>query len=279
MKGKAQGFESRQVMKRDNYEIFYYKESKPAVEVHHHDFYEVYYLLDGKISYWVDGEIYNLKRGDMLLINPMILHRPLLQESAVYERIVLWIEKSFLENLSKNSPLNKCFYKKLNIIHPNAATRAELIDKLSTIIKESNSTEYASNIYADGALMQFLAELNRIAVKRAESTKKVTSKKLISNVLDYINNNYNKEITLENLANKFYISKYHLSHEFSHFVGTGVYRYIMLKRLLEAKRLLLNGSTAKETCLLCGFKDYANFYRAFKSEYGISPKEFKDSLS
>ena len=81
------------------------------------------------------------------------------------------------------------------------------------------------------------------------------------------------DLSLELLASKFYVSKYHLSHEFGKAMGTGVYRYIMLKRLLVARQLLLKGMSAGEVCSKCGFKDYTNFYRAFKDEYGISPSE------
>ena len=69
------------------------------------------------------------------------------------------------------------------------------------------------------------------------------------------------------------MSKYHLSHEFSRVVGTGVYRYIMLKRLLIARQMLSGGVAPGTVFSSCGFGDYANFYRAFKSQYGISPRD------
>lgn len=280
MKAKAQNFETRQIMHRPNYELFYYKEPKGATLVHHHDFYEMYFLLDGNVSYWVNGEIYNLKPGDILLINPMVLHRPVDNKNAVCERMVLWLEKQYLEGLSLDFPLNKCFFKDVNVLHPSASSRAELIDKLSLIIKENKNKEMGGNLYADALLLQFMVEINRLSIKLSQSKKTINEpKELISGVLEYINENYSNDITLDNIAKEFYVSKYYLSHEFSNSVGTGIYRYIILKRLLEAKRFLLNGASSKEACEKCGFKDYANFFRAFKNEYGISPKEFKDSLT
>ena len=71
-----------------------------------------------------------------------------------------------------------------------------------------------------------------------------------------------------------FVSKYHLSHAFSGEVGISVYRYIMLRRLLLARQLLMAGESAGQVCRACGFSDYTAFYRAFKSEYGISPREF-----
>ena len=97
---------------------------------------------------------------------------------------------------------------------------------------------------------------------------------LVSQVLAYINGHYAEEITLDHLAQRFYVSKYHLSHEFSRVVGSGVYRYILLRRLLMDRELLLQGTPPGETSLRCGFQEYSNFYRAFRGYYGVSPRAY-----
>ena len=79
--------------------------------------------------------------------------------------------------------------------------------------------------------------------------------------------------SLDELAERFYVSKYHLSHLFSRSVGTGVYRYVLLKRLQNAKEQLAGGKTPGEACRESGFQDYANFYRSFRAVYGLSPQE------
>ena len=97
---------------------------------------------------------------------------------------------------------------------------------------------------------------------------------LVRSALAYINENLSQTITLEQLAARFYVSKYHLSHAFSREMGVSVYRYILLRRLLLARQLMAAGESAGGACRACGFTDYTSFYRAFKSEYGISPREF-----
>ena len=78
MRERSQRFDPRQTMRTDTFEVFHYKEPKPdTVEVHHHDFYEVYFLLGGQVEYWVEGRILRPSIGDLLLINPMELHRPI----------------------------------------------------------------------------------------------------------------------------------------------------------------------------------------------------------
>ena len=84
MQGRSQNFDPRQTMRKDTFEVFHYREPRPAgVEVHHHDFYEVYYLLGGEVEYWVEGRIIRMDPGDLLLINPMELHRPILNSGSI----------------------------------------------------------------------------------------------------------------------------------------------------------------------------------------------------
>ena len=78
MRERSQLFDPRQTMQADTFEVFHYREPRAnTVEVHHHDFYEVYFLLGGNVSYWVDGRIIRMEPGDLLLINPQELHRPI----------------------------------------------------------------------------------------------------------------------------------------------------------------------------------------------------------
>lgn len=280
MRERTQRFDPRQNMHRTNFEIFHRQDPRPAsVEVHHHDFYEVYFFLGGRMDYRVEGRIYHLEPGDLLLINPLEFHQPITDPGdAVVERIVLWISKTYLEQFSTGElSLTRCFDNALrphtNLLRPSPAQRADITLRLGELIRERYGQEYGGELCAEGILLQFMVELNRMALRSAaaQDAQQETSP-LISKVLTYINAHYNEDLSLEGLAQRFYVSKYHLSHEFSRIVGTGVYRYIMLKRLMIAKQMISNGVSPGIAYSNCGFSDYANFYRAFKAQYGISPR-------
>ena len=102
--------------------------------------------------------------------------------------------------------------------------------------------------------------------------------KVVYDILEYINSNFQEDLSLDALANRFFISKYHLSREFNRIVGTSVYRYIIQKRLILAKQLISSGVPTSTVYQQCGFGDYSNFYRAFKAEYQMSPREYLDNL-
>lgn len=284
MREKAQFFDPRQVMHQDTFEVFHYREPRPTgVEVHHHDFYEVYYLLDGQVDYWVDGKMIRMQPGELLLINPQELHRPVLgAEKRNYERIVLWINRDYLENtVSPDGELSRCFnsdsLEHINLIRTTASERSMLTARMSELVREFYSPEYGSRQAAYGLFLQLMVQINRMAQqssRQQEETGQLSD--LVQKTLQYIGDHLAEPITLDNLAALFYVSKYHLSHTFTKETGISIYRYILLRRLMLARQQLLEGEPAGQVSRNCGFSDYTSFYRAFKSEYGISPRAFSD---
>jgi len=277
------------------YEIFHYREQRGReVEVHHHDFYEVYLLLDGEVEYWVDGEICRLEAGDLLLIHPQQLHRPLPGQTDIYERIVLWIDREYLAMLSDEEiDLCRCFDTAVpgHRMHIRASdTQKHAVSaRLGELVRESYSDSVGATLLANGIFLQFMVELNRLAGNLAAAgggsesgdhsdIRTTENSALISRVLAYIGAHCHEELSLDSIADYFYVSKYHLSHAFSREVGISVYRYITIRRLMLARQLLSRGIPAGEVCYHSGFRDYAGFYRAFKAEYGTSPRAFADSV-
>ena len=281
MRERSQNFDPRQVMQRDTFEIFHYRDPRPGfVEVHHHDFYEVYFLLGGEVAYWVDGRIIRLSPGDLLFINPMELHRPVVDpDKPVCERFVLWVNKEYLEGLSTEQVcLNGCFDTALpghsHLIRPGKAERAVLTARMGELVRESYSKDFGSDLSAQGIFLQLMVQLNRLARGTQPQQEGEDLSPLVQNAMLYIGENLSSDLSLEEIAGSLFVSKYHLSHAFSREVGVSVYRYITLRRLLVARQQLAAGEPAGQVCRSCGFSDYTSFYRAFKSEYGISPRQF-----
>lgn len=274
MRERAQNFDPRQHMTAPTFEVFHYKDPRTAgVEVHHHDFYEVYHLLAGRVDYWVEGRILSMEPGDLLLINPMELHRPIIEpDKQGYERIVLWINRNYLEELSP--ALCACFEPgHTHLIRPNHSQRSAVTARLGELIREHYSNDACAAFAAQGIFLQFMAQLNRLAGKNS-SEEGTSLSALVQKALTYISENISGELSLEKIAGACFVSKYYLSHAFTKEVGVSVYRYILLRRLLLARQLLAAGESASGVCRSCGFSDYTSFYRAFRSEYGTSPREY-----
>ena len=278
---KHQHFNTRQTMQGNTYEIFRYKDSYlKEVALHHHDFYEVYFFLSGNVQYNIESRSYLLTPGDVLLISPMELHQPMFgSEHREYERIVLWIDKGFLEEFAlPGMDMTGCFNTTApghtNLLRPEGVARQYLTFLLENLLVEDASEDPYSEMAALSLLGQILVSLNRLARQNAGEEHKSRPDTTVYSVLGYINEHYSEALTLDDLANRFFISKYHLSREFQRLVGTSVHRYIVQKRLVMAKQMLSEGKPSSEVYQLCGFGDYSNFFRAFKAEYQISPKDY-----
>ena len=286
MGSRPQTFNTQQRMKRKTFEVYHYRdETIQEVPLHHHDFFEIYFFLSGNVSYNIESRNYLLTPGDILLISTNELHQPIVNtEKQSYERMVLWISPGFLEQFDlPGQKVSRCFDtsrpEHANLLRPDGATR-ELINYLmNMLLKEEHSREYGADLYAMGCLAQLLVLLNRLQDRAGRETEpRENSDSLVYRALSYINEHYSEDLSLDFLANKFFISKYHLSREFNRLVGTSVYRYIIQKRLVMAKQMMAAGMPSSTVYQHCGFGDYSNFYRAFKAEYQISPREFQESL-
>ena len=272
MSKRQLAFDPRQEMQRNALEAFHNYDGKGrSVDLHHHDFYEIYYFLSGNVEYRVEGTSYTMQKGDLLLISPGIFHQPVVDPGTPYERYVLWIDRNYL---TQNPALAGCFDPNgAVLLHPDPVERATLAAQLEELCAETRNPGFASELYCHGLYLQILTRINRMAPGTApRKSAPQEEPDLVNQVLSYIAAHYTEKLTLPMLAEHFYVSKYHLSHEFSSQVGTSIYRYILLKRLLAARELIAAGTPPSEACQSCGFQDYANFYRAFKAEYGVSPK-------
>ena len=278
MQNRSQRFDPRQFMQTDTFEVFHYQDPRPSgVDVHHHDFYEVYYLLSGQVEYWVDGRVIAMQPGDLLLINPLELHRPLINpDSPAYERIVLWINKSYLEQLAPDSSLSRCFDLSLpNRLCPADAERPALLALMQELNSEYYNREFGNTLCAQGLFLQLMVKLNRLALHTDNQDAQSDSiSPMVKKAIGYIRDHIGAPLSLEEIAGQLYVSKYHLAHTFRRETGVSLYRYIMLRRLLLARQQLALGQGAGQVCQSCGFSDYTSFYRAFKAEYGVSPKEY-----
>ena len=281
MATRPQRFNTRQTMHSKTFEVFRYKDAYlKEVALHHHDFYEVYFFLSGNVQYNIESHSYLLTPGDVLLISPMELHQPMFgPEHREYERIVLWIDKQFLEGFHLTGErFTACFDtdnpNHVNLLRPEGVNRQFLTFLLEQLISESSSKEPYQEISAMSYLAQVLVLLNRLALQQRKEEPAAARDSAVYSILGYINEHYNENLSLDDLANRFFVSKYHLAREFQRLVGTSVHRYIVQKRLVMAKQMLSAGKPSSEVYQSCGFGDYSNFYRAFRAEYQISPKEY-----
>lgn len=280
-----QEFTPRQYMKNDDFEFFHYKD-EPTLEVefHNHDFYEIYFFISGKVNFIVEGKSYNLKPGDIFLINNKEIHKPILEYGCIYERVVIWVNPDFINRYSTDgSNLSRCFdstsRNKHNLLRPST----NMLNLIKSIIAKLNNSctgeSFGNDILRNIYLVELLTYLNiaYLDIYKENIQEDIIYNQKINEVIHYINDNLSEDLSLETLSNKFYTSKYHLLREFKKYTGYTPHSYALQKRLINARTQLKDGCRISDICQSCGFGDYSNFSRSFQKVYNITPKQYRKS--
>lgn len=247
------------------------------INFHSHDFYEIYFFMDGNVTYYIENESYNLSKGDVLIIPPGKLHRPVIAENIPYERCVLWLYGHFV---SSNEGIRRLLEEIMQmILEKNTRlisfagdtyeTMVKLFDKLLADFRTGEELDWYT---AESCMVLILGEI----LADFKRMKKVDDEPgdMIKQVISYINANITNAPSLEQLSKRFFVSKYYLSHRFKEYTKTTIHQYILMKKINLAKELLEKGEAPKEVCDKCGFSTYANFYKVFQGQTGISPRNY-----
>lgn len=285
MKSKTHKYLSRQYMLSSDYEIFHYLNNDlVSVSLHHHDFYECYFFISGDVTYLIEGKSYYLKPGDIILINSKELHQAIINsKDSTYERIVLWIDKSFLKELSNNeTELSLCFESlvRKNVLRADFELQQNIRLLLNKLISLESYKGIGYELLYKAYITELMVHINNLAFNdNVQLSVDIKKSNLIDGIIDFINNHLEEDITVDDLSEYFYLSKFHLSREFKKHTGTTIHRYIVQKKLIEAKEMILKETPITTVYKQCGFGDYSNFFRAFKNEYGVTPKQFYELMS
>lgn len=244
---------------------------------HSHDYYEIYFFADGNVKYYVENESYELKKGDVLLIPPGKLHRPVIEENIPYERYVLWIYNSYLAGNSGisgfisgiNGLANE---RKTHLVSFAGAEYEQLRSLLDNALYNYCSKDALSGYVAESCIILILEKL-KAGFKNADYVENVQSD-IVRRVIGYLNENFVNSPTLDDISAEFFVSKYYLSHRFKEYTKTSVHNYILMKKINLAKELLKSGKSPQNVSEQCGFSTYSNFYKAFIGRTGVSPGSY-----
>ncbi len=250
------------------------------VNLHSHSFYEVLFCRSCQgVEYLVGTERYRLQPGDVIIVPPGLSHRPLLPEQLPqpYVRDVLWLSPEFVAQLYQWFPeliLGAEQYSTL--LHTKEDVRAAIGQLFDQGIREAEAAAEDQELALVGNTVTLLSQLRRACAARAARPMQAERPELLDRALGYIEENLAQKISLAEVARQFFVSESTIAQLFRKKLGVSFYHCVTQRRLIAAKTLISQGRMLEGISHQVGFSDYSAFYKAFKKEYGISPRQYRD---
>lgn len=248
-------------------------------ERHCHNSFELIYVLRGEGKYIVESVEYPLVPNTILLLRPYEYHYVCPQKDKPYERYVIHFSHELLldavENLSILQSLGNNgtgVYFPCESIGSLIQSQFEMLD-LDFVADGEKSTAFPTR--AETLLRTAVNQILLFLSYLKPDSPNENEKEWIGSVMRYLNENLSEDISLEDTAKRFFVSKYHLCHVFKEHTGISLFSYLTTKRIALAEQLLEDGVPASEVADRVGFRDYSVFYRAYRKQTGKSPSKAK----
>lgn len=256
-----------------------------------HTSLEIFMCTDGTGKYYINDKVYDFEKGDIFVIGNNELHKSeILDEKGFKAFIVMFAPDGFLPNryIQGKDLLNVFYGRTDKFCHKyrptvEKQTSYEAISQIMLKEYEGKCENYMMSV--SSLVTWLLIELNRAYNVNEDDNISYTlndrlkHKKMISEVLNYVEENYKEDINLKELADSLYVNQAYLSREFKKSTGYSMMKFITNKRIREARELLRNSElSVSEVATTVGYNNITHFHTMFKKEIGISPKEFRNQV-
>ena len=257
-----------------DFRLFYLTDTaSKEFEYHYHDFDKITIFLKGNVQYTIEGKSYQLQPYDIVLVSHNDIHKLNVQDSEPYERIVVYISPEFINtHQTADYDLSECFQKAkkehTNVLRTHSHAKNTLVRAVDNLKHSFSDVGYANTLYQKILFLEFMIHLNRATLnEQLEFIDTDHCNTKVVELLQYINRNLTTDLNIDDLAARFYVSKYYMMRLFKTETGYTIGNYINYKRLLLAKELIASGEPITQACYDCGFKNYSTFSRAYKSHF------------
>ena len=271
----------------DPFKLFHLTDHEvKAYSCHYHDFFKILLFFSGDVDYFIEGITYHLEPRDIVLIGAGEVHRPIIRSDAPYERIILYVSTEFLTSYTgEGCSLETCFRRQaekaesLPVLRTSSSSVRALFKLCENLENSLYSKEYAAELYSRALLLQFLVQLNRSFL--TDSFRYIetgSSNRKITDILHYINEHLDGDLSIETLSKEFFISRRYLMQLFQQETGYSIGKYVNAKRLFSARDKILHGMSLTEACYSSGFQHYSTFTRSYYRMFQTTPGALKKEV-
>lgn len=266
----------------EKYHYFHLQDTAgQELSFHCHDFDKIVILRSGRVDYIVENVTYVLHPGSVLLVRHHAIHRAVIDVTEPYDRIILYLDHGYFEKLLPDARLTECFDRADSsescLLQAEGENLADLNETLASYESMEGDNRYGADTIRETLVIRLLTVLNRLSrVGEEQRGASITvSDEKIRRALTYIDRHLTEDLSVDTLAEKVFLSRYHFMRLFKAQTGSTVHDYVRQRRLLHAARLIREGVPAGSAARDSGFQDYSTFSRAFADCFGIRPSDLQ----
>lgn len=240
---------------------------------HEHPFCEILFVFEGSGKTVIDGKVYPIKKGDIIIYNPNTKHEESTSAEVGLEMGFFGITNFKISDFPYNYLVSP---EAVPVIH-TGKDEYKLAFYFRQLIEETQRDEKYNDL-----IVKYLARLVLIDILRLAniSEAKFVTNAIFNDIHKYINKNFASISSLDEICEELRVTKYYISHVFKKYMGMPPMQYITAKKIDYAKKLLQETDlSATEIGEKCGYSDHAMFFKAFKRTEGITPIEFRKETS
>lgn len=251
--------------------------SSEEPEYHYHEFNKIIIFLKGHIGYSIEGRYYDLQPYDIVLVNENHIHKPFIDNSVPYERIIIYVSRNFMDSYKTQTyDLSQCLQRaKVEasyVIRIPTARNNPLLESTLKLATSFQDSEYAHELRQQIDVLDFMIHLNRASLSEDITYAATTSQNpTILAIMEFINNQLSSNLSIDSIAEQFFISKYNMMRTFKKETGYTILDYITMKRMILAKQLVNQGLPLTTVAFECGYNSYSSFYRSYRKFYDNMP--------
>lgn len=242
----------------------------PTIDpLHIHEYLEIFYNLSEEVSFLVNGTVYPVRVGEILVNRANDVHVCIFPHSGVYRYGCLWIDADFSSSIFSFLK-EKDFSPLYSFTEEKGRAVFDLLSELEEIEGEESESARALTL-----LLCILSQLGKSPEKNKRSEPLPTQ---LEKIVRYINGHFAEIRTNADITEKFFISTSTLNRQFRTYLHTTPREYIEARRLAYAMELLKEGAAVTEASADAGFSDCSHFIVLFKRKFGETPFNYKKRM-
>lgn len=241
------------------------------VKSHYHEYFELYYLETGERYHMIEDRLYKIYPGEFLLFSPYVMHHSYGEENVEFKRLLVYFRKDEVDSPA----LLRMLEEGTGVYKPDVRTKVLIHRMLETLLKEQEKEGALTELYGHTLLNLILLTI----VRHIQTPVKEEKRGWVAEVINYIHLHYYEDISLESLAQRFYVSPYYLCREFKKYTNSTLIQYLNVTRIMNAQRKFMEtDGNITAISKATGFSNITHFNRVFKAVTGMTPSQYRKLL-